>query len=552
MSEVSRFRKKMMYYFLFLFLLFMMCMLIYPRGSYSGGVDTLDYQVASNTINYYGNIKYLMHPISIWGLYPFSLPSGVPIFLSVATQLTGMHVIQNPIVLNYIFGLFIILTSIALSLKIKKDFLFVLGSSFVISLSPRFISYLTGIFEARGLIAYLFPFWFLLIAMFYKNEDPKKYLALSFFVFFFISIIHLNFLFFIPIFICMIIIKIEEISNKISVIKKRIQKVKFRNYRIYSVMQHRLTKGIFWFLLSLTFLFLLLYMGERGLIPTGRYDPSRFEEGGFISGWGTFSALVNIIISMSGGAGAGFFILGVIGFFVAFSVPRKTTLDSLFLFSFIFSIPLTATSVYFRPFFVIYAAFFAGYGLLWINKRLVSKKKVLLILLVIVLIISTSLFTPYMSSRWIKGMSSEDTDFYTNEHVFNNGIYLRYNHNEEHRFAEHRRFRDSKRLEIISGAPRYRNPFSINEMIHIVEMETWSIQKTGMLHQPYISSPGEELLYPRFLAGNFDRMMNLAVEHNITIVYTNPDIDYLNIRLFQMSERRYKIYENDEGIFWRF
>ncbi len=541
-----------------------MWMMIYPWSPYSGGADTKDYQYLSNTITHYGSLIHVMHPISLWGQYPFSMPAGAPVFLSAATQLTGIHVIQNVIILDYILGMFLLLTSICLFMKIKKNFLFVFGGALIITLSPRFIAYLTGLFEARGFIALMFPFWLLLLIFAYKNNLKKKYLTLVIFTFIIISTIHLNFLFFTPVIISIIFIKLKESGLSIPKVRKLINRIRSKNRTVYRISSHRISKWFFWFFLILLFSVLLIYIGERGWVETIRYDPSRFEEGGFISGYGILGTIISIAISMSGGAGFGFFILGVIGFFVALSIPRKSSIEILFLYSFILSIPFMATAVYFRPFFVIYAAFFSGYGLYWLGKKRFFTKKSIASIFMIFLIVSTCLFSSFMVSRWAENISAgiiqrqrpeaevTKMDYYTGEQVFQTGVYLRYNHDTDERFADYRKPLDQERLEIISGAPRYGNPYSIDEIESVIRQDLWGIIETGQLHDPYGIDPPMWRIYPRFFAGDFDRIEELATDRNVTIVYTSPPNESSDQYMEYLIENRYIFYENDKDALWGF
>jgi len=169
-----------------------------------------------------------------------------------------------------------------------------------------------------------------------------------------------------------------------------------------------------------------------------------------------------------------------------------------------------------------------------------------------------------MVSRWARNISTTiiqrrvpeaevtKMDYYTGEHVFQTGVYLRYNHDINERFADYRKPLDQERLEIISGAPRYGNPYSIDEIENIIQKDLWAIKETGQFHDPYGIDPPIWRIYPRFFAGNFDRVNELSIERNVTVVYTPPLDDAMDYYFEYLVNNKYTIYHNERDLLWHF
>jgi len=68
-------------YGLIAFLVLLNVALRYPTTSHEVGVDSFVIHGLANSISENGYAKWVVHPLSIFGFYPYSYPSGVPYLL---------------------------------------------------------------------------------------------------------------------------------------------------------------------------------------------------------------------------------------------------------------------------------------------------------------------------------------------------------------------------------------------------------------------------------------------------------------------------------------
>lgn len=547
-------RKKFQYIFGLSSILLVLWALIYPSNHYPGGIDSVIYQSISNTILYYGKIKFFLHPLSAWGFYPFSHEPGTSIFLASSTLLTGINQFDIIIPLDYILGTMATMTIFCIMIKIKRDIRFVLIGTFIFTVAPRIIGYIVFVFTSRGFLILLTPTFLLLSILYLKKGDRKSHRIelLGFLVFFALSIIHKMFLLLIPFIFSLISVIVLEHYNFHENIKK------FNRIKVYKFMNSRRSKAIFW--LGLVVMIISSLILVTRLIPTRKINVIRFEQEGFFSGGGTLWIIANAGISMAGGVGIGFVLFGILGFLAVCSKERKRPIDTLFLLSFVVSIPLIMSSVYFRPFFVIYTSIFSGYGFLWLIKKNLPLKKVFVITLLIILIIGSVFYSSFMIERWHTAREREAKEdirynYYITHKTYNTGIYSRYNFVRGEKYASYSQPElVSQRIELISTHARYESWYSIGEINRIVEGQGdyWKIVRTGDIARPYSVEPSQDKMYENFIPSSRDYMQIIVLEHNITVVHTPPDEGENDNRITYMYNNFYKMYENDEDVFWKY
>ncbi len=548
-------RTKTIYYLGLLSLLFLLWAYIYPTHPFPGGIDEMNYLNLANTFVYYGNFKTLIHPLSAWGIYPFSPVPGTSILLGNGMLLTRINHLDIVMIYNYILGTLAILSMFALLFKIKKDFRFAMVGTFIFIFTPRLMEFFLFSLGARGLFHMMTPTFILLAIMYIQNKDEKKYLWLAIVTFFTISTIHLNFLFLIP-FIYAMGVSILLINMKF---QRHLRKLK--SPILNKLVNSRFSKTLFWISVVTVIFLSLLAIAE--FVPSHKFNLRILEETGFFKGGSNMEIMANVGVSMLGGSSFGVLMFGTLGFLAAFTIKRKEPVEYLLIIAAIASIPLALTSFYFRPFVVLYTSIFAAYGFIWIVKQNIPFKKIVVPILVIVMIIGSFAF---INSRLPKGYGARDVssrqpeplhrhlDYYINYETYNAGLHLKYNLREYERYASYKRPFENNRLEVISTRALYGKYYSIHEAENFFSSDEWYVIRKRSLEitDPYMSIPHESIIYPELFVQNLDRMNELAVEHNITIVHTHPDEPLRDMNIFILNNNRYKIYENEENIFWRF
>lgn len=536
-------------------LIFLAWFYMYSSHPFPGGIDTFNYLTVTNTSIYYGQLKYLSHPLSAWGLYPFSMVVGPTVFLGSGILLTRIDGLNLFLWFNFAMATVATLSMFSLLLKIKKDFRFVMTGTFVFIFTPRIMRFFLFTFGAREIFLFLTPIFMLLTIMSLQNRSEKKYLFLMLLFFFTLSIIHLNFLFLTP-FIYAIGITILSEDMKYHKNVRKIKKVKFNR-----LINSQLSKTIFWIAIIAAIFFSIFIISE--LVPTQKINLELIREKGVLDGESNLIILTNIGISVLGGSSFGVLMFGIIGFLSVFHKKRKNSIESLFIIAAIASIPLTIVSIYSRPFVVLYTSIFAAYGFVWVTKQKIPLKKIVVFTLVLILIIGSFIFInitePKGYGKRAVGQNSlslegRRVDYYVGYDTYNAGVYLRSSMSIKERYSSYKQPYIATRIGAISSRPRYSIWYSIDEMADFFDNGEWYVIKRFdyELTNPYSSIPPENVLYPEFFTGNLNNMEELAYERNITIIHTYPDEPLRDMNIFILHNNRYKIFENEENVFWRF
>jgi type IV secretory pathway VirB3-like protein len=107
----------------------------------------------SKSILDFGQAKWIFNPLSYFGLYPLSYPTGVPLVLAELSVATGVSVEFAILLSNMMFGLLFCLGVFLLSRQLIGRSDYVLLATFFAVLSARFVdtTYWNG--SARG------PYW---------------------------------------------------------------------------------------------------------------------------------------------------------------------------------------------------------------------------------------------------------------------------------------------------------------------------------------------------------------------------------------------------------
>lgn len=220
MKEIRKLSIKSKYYILLLLAVLNIIFRI-PTSPNELGIDSFKIHSYSNLISADGFANWILHPLSVFGMYPFSTPIAIPFLQSGISQSTGLSIKHTILITSIIFGLIGMITSYIMAKEIKNDNLFALLVSFSFSLSPLFLSYTIWTASTRNLFIALIPFliWGLLRS-YSAHQKRWKYLMLTIISFLFMGMVHHLSLLLIPIILSYLIsivlkyIKVEfYISN---------------------------------------------------------------------------------------------------------------------------------------------------------------------------------------------------------------------------------------------------------------------------------------------------------------------------------------------------
>ena len=168
--------------YLFLVLIFLINILLrYPITKHETGVDSFSVHTLANTINYYGNAKWFIHPMSFIGLYPLSQESGAPFFLSAFSQLTNIHMEYTILVVSLFLSFLAILGTFMLGKILTSNRLYSLFLASMYSTSRLFLDFTDWTFSTRGIFIALLPVLFYTSFRLIKNSfsSSRDFLVFS-------------------------------------------------------------------------------------------------------------------------------------------------------------------------------------------------------------------------------------------------------------------------------------------------------------------------------------------------------------------------------------
>jgi len=138
--------------------------------------DSVIIHIITNSLTEFGYAKWVLHPLSIFGLYPLSECSAVPFFLSGITQTTGMEMRWVIFLYCVFIGILSMFTAYLMAGELIDNDVFKILVAFGFSTSPAVLGYTTWTIPLRGLLVVLAP---LLIYLLLKCHTSVKYIPLT-------------------------------------------------------------------------------------------------------------------------------------------------------------------------------------------------------------------------------------------------------------------------------------------------------------------------------------------------------------------------------------
>ncbi len=161
-----------------------------------------------------GHVSWSMHPLSLWGLYPYSYASGVPAFLASLSALTGLDVSTIIFFKSLLLGVLSVFSAylMASAFFTSKSLRLLVALAFSVSLDVLYLT--TWTTSARGLFIVFAPVLF--FSLFKLNETKNvKYAFLSFIIFLIMSLAHNMFLLGVLILLAFIAVRIIHSSENL-------------------------------------------------------------------------------------------------------------------------------------------------------------------------------------------------------------------------------------------------------------------------------------------------------------------------------------------------
>lgn len=177
-------------YILLALLIILNIILRFPVTPHERGIDSFFVHSLANSILTTGHAEWIIHPLSVFGLYPMSYPSGIPFLLSELSSVTGLNMESTILFVSLFFAVIGVFSMYLLAKEITDDDLFIFLAIFVFSTTPIFIDYTSWTITTRGALIAFVPLFIWAILKCHNSQHRWMYVFLSMLVFTTLVTIH--------------------------------------------------------------------------------------------------------------------------------------------------------------------------------------------------------------------------------------------------------------------------------------------------------------------------------------------------------------------------
>ena len=354
----------------------------FPITPHEIGWDSFAIHSLANSISSFGFAKWLIHPLSIFGLYPYSYASAVPFLLSGISQLTGIDMEWTIWLFCVLIGILSAFTAYIMAGAINDDDIFKYLVALVYSTSLGILYFTTWTVSTRGLFIVLLPLFIYLLLR--CHTSMQKYSTLTLVLFVILMTTHHLFYFIAPV----------VMSYFIVIIFNRLK----GSIRFAKVSENFIS------------LVLLAFFPLMFLIP--------FFTRTFIEVGSRYIWLNEIFLSYARFIGI-LIIFAVGGFIYLLSKHKKSFEEWFLLLTLLFLTPLLYVGTYMKWVFLIFAFILIGIGLSNVAKMYEQKKKCIFSVIVAVLLLSACVSAFYqikyytIDEPWYNERYMEDSTYTT-------------------------------------------------------------------------------------------------------------------------------------------
>src|SRR5213594_3125609 len=129
----------------------------YPAGEHEAGADSFVFHGLAQTIVDSNYAPWLINPLSVFGLYPLSHPSGPILAVALTTEVGGIPAEGSILLLDFLSAILGTLGAFLMAREIKPDDRLALLIAFLFSTAPRFVSSLEWQMPTRSLFTAAAP-----------------------------------------------------------------------------------------------------------------------------------------------------------------------------------------------------------------------------------------------------------------------------------------------------------------------------------------------------------------------------------------------------------
>lgn len=347
---------------------FLNVLLRYPVLPHETGIDSFFIHTLTEGITLSGQARWVLNPLSLFGLYPLSYPSVGPFFFSAFAQTAGISTEAAILLASLLFGAASVPVSFMMARALRKDDVFGIAVAFLFSLSPRFLIFTLWTGSARGLFMLLLLLfvWSLLHA--YRNPT-KANIALIPLVLALAAATH-------RLAVLLVLVLLAFVLTYIIVVTLRLLRLRAPRLMLRPVIRRYA---------SLLTLLVIVFLAGAFLVGTDilqEYEQSRLTEGG-----GTLRQVISLggSIGRSVGLALPFALIGVAYLPFLRNKGLPETLVLMILFALLPTLFLRRyTGFYITPF----IALFGGLGVVFLVRLARTNRRAAAAILVTCLVVS--------------------------------------------------------------------------------------------------------------------------------------------------------------------
>jgi len=336
-----------------LFLVSLNLLVRYPRTPHELGLDGFIFHGMTLTLVEDGAAKWVIHPLSYFGLYPLSHPSGSIFFLASLTDVSGVQI--EGAILLFDFGLILvgILAAFMLSMEIRRDEALALLVGAFFSLSPRLVSGLLWEIPTRTLFSVFVPLFIWMLLRWHRSRDHRW---LGFVVVVLVVMMSAH-----RLTVLMAAILIAFILTEIMQVASRTLRIRYASLVLQQTFKRTANTAVLvaFFLVSISFLTI------GGILES-------YTAGRAGIGFGILLQLSNLGVSLARSAG---FLIPLVpgGVIVVYRLRNKGFKEPFLLMILLVLIPTLTLRQYTGYYIIAITAVFIGLGLWWVLEKLPTR-----------------------------------------------------------------------------------------------------------------------------------------------------------------------------------
>ena len=385
----------------------------WPTTYHETGVDSFFIHSLANSVTQFGDLRWVANPLSLFGLYPLSYASGIPILLAEFSNMTGLTMEETVLIFSFLTAIIAALSAFLLGLEIRNSAPFAFAISVLFSACPILLFSTEWTTGTRAMFTAILPFalWTLirLGKIEYKELHIRKRRELLFIfviTLFLMAIIHNLFFMMIVFIIAYFIVK-----------RLLYFQSPLREYFIS-------IKGRKQFLSKYTTLLPIAIIIALTIVVANYTGWLNFEsfEVGFFKGNSSLDSFLNLITPIAATLGFPIIFLLPISIIIVLKSKKKDFTNLFFLVSILFVLPFSGGRTYEKWIYPIVLCLLILSPIYLIvsskNRRRYAKVAIVAILLTLPL----NLLIVEHSNRWPESLAIND-GISTSDHVYMTALY---------------------------------------------------------------------------------------------------------------------------------